>query len=468
METVDRKREQHDGVGGEKGEIIGVRASTGGVVVFLAAIFASMPPASSRLGVTAFLALYATALALWFTLARQSRLQKLPPAFAVTVTVAIILRAAFLPFDPTLSQDVQRYRWDGLVAKSGANPYRYPPEAPELAQLHTNWHRLINHPEIATIYPPAAQGLFALLALAGNSLFVWRLAFLAFDLATIRLLRPRDAWLWATCPLVVVEGFWSLHLEIAAVALLVASVRAVAQRNSATGGVAAGLAAGMKVVPIAALPALALFSNRRARFVAFALVTLIAPALPFLSMGPLMPGFGDYASRWEFNAPLYESVHWLVDAAHIDNAAKTLFTSLKDPLHAESIAPFVYAQLHAERMARAICLLAFLAGLFAAVRLPTLEARVAWSIAALLIVSPALHPWYWLVLLPFAFEAESFLLVALAVASPASYLLYGGGAVMTAAARSMAWLVPAITALVYRRRIGFSRPEAPVNQAPAA
>jgi hypothetical protein len=86
------------------------------------------------------------------------------------------------------------------------------PDAPALERLRTSWHGLINHPEIRTIYPPAAQGLFALWTIAGGSLLVWRLILLAFDLATLRILGARSAWLWATCPLVVVEGFWSgLH-----------------------------------------------------------------------------------------------------------------------------------------------------------------------------------------------------------------------------------------------------------------
>jgi hypothetical protein len=321
------------------------------------------------------------------------------------------------------------------------------------------WHALINHPEIATIYPPAAQGLFALLACAGGSLLAWRLLLLAFDLATMRMLGPRQAWLWATCPLVVVEGFWSAHLEIVATALLLASLRAVTRRNAVSGGIAAGLAGGVKLVPLAALPALASTSGRRALFVVIAIVTLALPVLTFVEGGPLMPGFAEYARRWEFNAPLYESLRWLVDTARLDDASKSLFGAIKGPLRADAVAPFIYAQFHPERIARAICGLAFLAGLFGAMRLPSPEARVAWSVAALLLCAPALHPWYWLTLLPVALEARSRLLVALSVASPASYLLYTGFPAAALISAAATYLLPLAATLALRRTMASSRAE---------
>lgn len=410
-----------------------------------------MPLALASCGTAGFLLLYLAAAALWLTIARSRRLRDAPPPFIAVAAVAILLRFAFVPFDPALSQDVQRYRWDGLVALAGINPYAWPPDAPHLAHLRTSWHALINHPEIASIYPPVAEGLFALFAAAGGSLLAWRIILLCFDLATIRMLSPRNGWLWATCPLVVVEGFWSAHLEIVAAALLLASARAVLRRETANGAIAAGLAAGVKVVPLAALPALVSFSSRKAAFVAIALVTLIAPILPFVGSGPMMPGFGEYARRWEFNAPLYGSSRWLVDTTGLDVASKQIFTSVKRTLHAESIAPFVYAQLHPERMARAICALAFLAGLLAAMRLPSLERRVSWSVAALLLASPALHPWYWLALLPLALESRSRLLVLLSIASPASYLLYSATFGIRLVGFTAAWVIPIATAIVYGR-----------------
>lgn len=417
-----------------------------------------MPSLTARFGTAGFLALYGAALSVWLTISLVPRLHAL--SFRGVALVAVLLRLAVFPSAPELSQDVQRYRWDGLVAASGLSPYTYPPDASALAPLRTSWHALINHPEIRTIYPPAAQSLFALWALAGGSLLAWRLLLLAFDLATLRLLGPRSALLWATCPLVVVEGFWSAHLEIVPAALLLAATCAVARRRELSGAIAAGLAVGMKIVPVAALPALASFTSRRARFLALLALTLLLPVLPFLAGGPLMPGFGDYARRWEFNAPLYETLQWLVGASGVDVALEALWSGVKEPLDAEAISTFVYGQLHPERIARALCGLVFLAGLFAAMRCRTIESRVAWSVAALLLCSPTLHPWYWITLLPLALEARSRPLVALAVASPASYLLYTGLPSASPIVAAATYLLPLVATLALRRTIASSRPTA--------
>ena len=235
----------------------------------------------------------------------------------------------------------------------------------------------------------------------------------------------------------------------------------MARREPINGAIAAGLAAGVKVVPIAAIPALASFTSRKVLFVIIAIVTFLAPALPFLVSGPFMPGLGEYARRWEFNAPIYSATRWLVDTSGIDDASKSLFTSIKDSAGAEAVAPFVYAQLHPERMARAICGLLFLGGLLAAMRCARIESRVAWSIAALLLASPALHPWYWIVMLPLALEARSRLLVAFALASPASYLLYTAIPSGTTLAYAATYLLPLVTALLISGTIGRSRTESP-------
>jgi hypothetical protein len=45
------------------------------------------------------------------------------------------MRLALLFVEPYLSSDIYRYIWDGRVQAAGINPYRYVPNAPELAQL---------------------------------------------------------------------------------------------------------------------------------------------------------------------------------------------------------------------------------------------------------------------------------------------------------------------------------------------
>ena len=91
--------------------------------------------------------------------------------FVVVALVALALRVPAWLGPPAHSDDVHRYLWDGEVQRAGINPYRYPPDAPELVALRDdNWGR-INNRALPTIYPPLAEAAFA----ASPSLGVWKL-----------------------------------------------------------------------------------------------------------------------------------------------------------------------------------------------------------------------------------------------------------------------------------------------------
>ncbi|HUP59244.1 MAG TPA: hypothetical protein VNA69_02365 [Thermoanaerobaculia bacterium] len=305
------------------------------------------------------------------------------------VVIALALRAMLFVPEPLLSGDVYRYLSDGRVLASGGNPYEYTPSDPR-----------INHPEIRSIYPPHAQLLFA----AVHELHAWRLLIILADLCAIFFLR-RYAFAYATCPLVLFEGTWSGHIDaLAAVLLAVAFVR--------KSGAAAGFAVGLKITPVAALPA---FFRQPAgkpgsRAAAF-LTVLLLPILPFLGK-PIMPGLRDYATRWIFASPAYELVFAIVSRI----PTKTIWTH--HPLRFEAISDFVYRHLYPDFLTRAI-LAAIALGCIALAR------RASTAIAALLLCSPANHPWYWLVLVPLSLlERTRWIYIALCM--PLTYLLYEG------------------------------------------
>lgn len=317
--------------------------------------------------------------------------------FAAIVMIALVLRAPLMTSESLLSNDVYRYLWDGHALRSGVNPYAHAPNDPR-----------INHPEIPTIYPPHAEALFVL----APNLFTWRLVIVAFDLLAIFLLRgrPRVALAYATFPLLLFEGTWSGHVDaVAATFVLLAFLR--------DSGASAAAAVGVKVIPIAAVPALFLRSSRRGRFaIAFAAV-LALPAIPFLIAGPLMPGMRDYATRWIFNSPLYELVFRVVDQIPL----KEWWTSIKDPLHLEIISDWVYRHVYTDFVTRCVM------GLIAVTLIAIHRRHAARCVAILLLCSPAVHPWYWLVVAPIALFEES-TWIWFALCAPASYLLYGGAA----------------------------------------
>ena len=101
--------------------------------------------------------------------------------------LAALMRVVPLTAPPFLSSDLFRYVWDGRVQAQGINPYRYLPAAPELAFLrdadiyeHTN-----RSEEAPTIYPPAAQLIFAAIGRVWSSVYAVKAVMVLFEAMAI-------------------------------------------------------------------------------------------------------------------------------------------------------------------------------------------------------------------------------------------------------------------------------------------
>jgi hypothetical protein len=178
---------------------------------------------------------------------------------------ALLIRLLMLPTPVYLSSDPYRYLWDGRVQLAGINPYRYAPGAPELAFVREpEIHPHINRPAARTVYPPAAQWLFALAAASLPATVVgWRLLLLACEAATVALLL---GWLrrlnvtaaavvaYAWAPIVVFEGAQAGHLDVAVIPMILLAL-ALRQAGSSVGaGIVLGLAILTKLYPAIFLP----------------------------------------------------------------------------------------------------------------------------------------------------------------------------------------------------------------------
>ena len=196
------------------------------------------------------------------------------PAWSVwaILGLGLVARLLVVTSPPLMSTDLYRYVWDGRVQAAGINPYRYIPADPALAFLrdaHTGATSIfgnINRPETApTIYPPAAQGLFAIVGVTASSIWTIKAAMLAFDLLTtaVALLLLGMAGLpaarivvWAWNPLVIWEFSGAGHIDAAAVALSAVAVLAAARLRPGWAGAALGVAVLFKFLPAALFPAL--------------------------------------------------------------------------------------------------------------------------------------------------------------------------------------------------------------------
>lgn len=356
-------------------------------LALLAVAVSAVPWVMARFGFRGFVAAYSIAILVWPVA------QRLTLGISMILVVTLALRLPMMIPAPLLSADVDRYLSDGATLAAGADPYTTLPTDPR-----------VNHREIPTIYPPHAELLFALV----HRLPLWRLLIIGCDVGIVLMLPPPARLGYALLPPAILEGAWSGHLDLVAGMLLLLAWK----RRS---GAAAALAVGMKVIPIAAIPALWVRSAQ-ARFVLVFLVTLLIPAIPFLLAGPVMPGMGSYATRWIFNSPAYDLMRSLVEPLPLAR----WWTGIKDPMHLEFISDAVYRHLYADFITRVLL------GFVALFLLTRFWRRPVASIGILLLCSPALHPWYWLSALPLAMVRER-AWISFALCAPFSYLLYAGG-----------------------------------------
>lgn len=146
----------------------------------------------------------------------------------VIVLVAVAARLILLSTTPTLSDDIYRYHWDGRVQQAGIDPYALPPNDPALQFLRDDHFAAINFPHLRTIYPPLTELAFWLGASLGGTLTSQKVVFLSAELIMVLsllviLVRRNQSPLWLVAyawhPLAILEIAGSGHNDALGIAL---------------------------------------------------------------------------------------------------------------------------------------------------------------------------------------------------------------------------------------------------------
>ena len=216
-----------------------------------------------------FVVLLALAVAVYLVAVRMVMRHVLPPSATwVVLAVGLAARGLLLPAPPLLSSDIYRYVWDGRVQRAGINPYRLVPADPSLSGLRDA--RIFPHVNRATyartIYPPAAQMLFALVARVSGTVQAMKIAMVGLELTGLfcmmRLLvmagLPRERILvQAWNPLVIWSFACDGHVDAASIGLIgLALLARSRKRESLAAGILA-MAGLVKFLPWALAPAFA-------------------------------------------------------------------------------------------------------------------------------------------------------------------------------------------------------------------
>lgn len=369
-----------------------------------------------------------------------------PHDVRLILRIGVAARLVLLRIAPFTTSDVARYLWDGRVALLGFDPYRMSPSDPAVAAFRASWLPWGVHLDLPTLYPPGAIALFSTAAMAGPTMAagVWKVVVTVASLALLRgsyqLLRTRGLErhiaLVALSPLAVLEGGVGAHLDtIAAAALACALVRIDTNRSFAGGGwIAAGLLT--KFTPgLVALPVIAQ-SNQPGRVLRGAACFAglgygTAALLGWRPIGSLFAALGS----WRFGSPVWSALEQVVGPTHLLTGAIVLA----------------------------------LVGLTASVifaRNGRLEVGVQLALAAPLIASPVVYPWYLLPLVPAVGLAPSATALAWLSTIPLTYEVIDRSDTL-GIWKPQAWPLVAIAAavavgvvldLARIRRVGFGAP----------
>ncbi len=303
------------------------------------------------------------------------------------LAAGVLFRVTVLPLTTGFSDDLYRYRWEGSLQAAGGNPYLVSPNHPSATGLCDRLYPKVDGKDFRAVYGPLLElEERAVYRLASSltaeplaQLFVFKVIAGLADLATIGvlmlLLRARGlpverVLIYAWCPLPIFEFWGTGHNDAFVVLLIALALHAAARERQSSAYLWLALAAAAKIWPLILFPALTGWKPRRMLTAGACLATVaLATSLPFgmavLSNRDFTSGF---LGGWRNNDSLFGVILALSG----------------DPYRAKYIA---------------FALTAVAALVISATHL-TLERKMLATVAAMLLVSSNVHPWYASWLLP--------------------------------------------------------------------
>ncbi|MEE2786609.1 MAG: glycosyltransferase 87 family protein [Myxococcota bacterium] len=344
------------------------------------------------------------------------------PALVAALITAMISRLLMVGLEPMLSEDVWRYIWDGLVLIEGLNPYQAAPIDSYfdtfVAAHQLDWLRSqVGHGHVPTVYPPAAELTFALSAWLGPNPIPFRCLCIGADLACIlilwnwldlRSLPPQGALLYAFSPLSIVETSVGTHIEPIAVATLCLGLYCVSQGRRGLAAISLAWATALKIAPI--LMFFSLLRAHRRVLLWWMLLLIIGIGAFMLYFDDWPQGLKVFAQRWRANDGFFAVLYGL---------GSTIWPSGEGPLIVPSfLVQFVdvvvghtpggphgtvWSNELVLALSKGICgILVGVAILWSALHRESPDRAWLVVMTILLLVSPVVHPWYLLWVLPFA------------------------------------------------------------------
>lgn len=324
--------------------------------------------------------------------------------FSTLLLLGLVIRLMFFGSQSVYENDYKRYLWDGAVIASAQNPYVYSPSeiyeasqpgarsVPRLAHLAVmskqanNLTGEINSPLLTTIYPPAAQGIFALAhVIAPFKVWGLQFVFLLTELlglaALLAVLRARSipliySTLYWLNPVIIFTTYNGVHMDVLLVAPLLAALLWAGRRPFLAAFMLA-LAAAVKIWPLVLAPVI--FRQWRDKPLTYMSIAAVIGGLTALSLLPMVLSLDQDAGLVAYSA------NW--------TNSSFLFPGLRDGLGAfmsesDRAARFVVAAL--------VTALSLWLGFIAPKDSRLIPIHLVLLIAVFIFLSPTGYPWYFI------------------------------------------------------------------------
>ncbi len=232
------------------------------------------------------------------------------PRIPVILLAAAAARLCLLPFD--VSDDVNRYIWEGRIQQHGINPYQTAPADPALAPHRDEVWPGINHPDKTAIYPPGAQLLLRGLTAAGIGPAGFKALMALVDWVSVVILlgllrdtgRPaRWAWLYALNPVPLIGFAGEGHIDALGILALLLALRADRRRQPVACALWAAASFHIKYIALILWPFLR--CTRSPRGLAALLIAGAAPFALYLPLPPIFDSLGAFTQAMHFNSSLH-------------------------------------------------------------------------------------------------------------------------------------------------------------------
>ncbi|MGB5529940.1 MAG: hypothetical protein WBQ32_08215 [Ignavibacteriaceae bacterium] len=319
---------------------------------------------------------------------------------AQTISVLLIffsIKILFITVDPIGSDDYYRYLWDGKVQANGINPFLYPPNDQQLNSLHSDLlPEKVSYPHIRTIYFPVSQMFFTMSYwMSGESAVGLKIILLLAELLILislyyLLLRfsidLKYILIYVALPLVTFQFFIDAHIDLAGVALMLASVTLYFYDKKFLSYILLGLSISVKPTGLLLIPFI--FQNEqkpaeKLKSIFMPIIVFIFTFLPYAFTATPLNTLINYSANWTFNGMMY-------------NVLSLLFSD--------------------NLTVRILCGISFLlVFIFIFILKIDFLKKVYLSLFLLMIFTPVVHPWYliWFaVLLPVIRSYSGFYFVA--------------------------------------------------------